>query len=234
MQSLHAFLKDQFHIKFNNKDLCQQAFYHTSYVNENRRLIAIGSNERLEFLGDAVLEILVSDFLFNTYPNEPEGTLSRMRAQLVREDSLAHLARCMHFEDYLRLGKGELASHSNQKDSLLSDCFEAFLGALYLDQGMDICQAFLNQLFLSKHQQFLKSAKQDYKTQFQELVQEKGSVKIEYQLLEKSGPAHHQLFTVSLSLEGKTIAKASGYSKKEAEMLAAKEGIKVYLEGKDN
>ncbi|WP_124057683.1 ribonuclease III [Vaginisenegalia massiliensis] len=211
-------------IKLNHPRLVETAFQHTSYVNEahNSKLV---SNERLEFLGDAVLELVVSAFLYHEYPNDPEGKLTRLRAQLVCEPSLAYLARSVHFDDYIRLGKGELATGGKQRDSIISDCFEAFLGAIYLDQGLECVQTWLFDLMLKNHRQLLTQVNQDYKTLFQERVQQKGSVNIQYQVENQEGPAHDQLFTVGLYVNQVLLAKGQGRSKKIAEMKAAQTAL---------
>lgn len=208
-------------VEIKDETLYRRAFMHKSYVNEQRHQL-IESNERLEFLGDAVLEVIVSDYLYNYYPNEPEGNLSRMRAQLVREPSLALLARRNNFQDYIQLGKGESSSGGNNRDSILSDCFEAFLGATYLDKGIQAVTDFLNKEMLFDHQELLKQINQDYKTMFQELAQVNGSVLIEYRLLDKNGPDHNQVFEMGLFVDNKLMSRGIGNNKKQAEIQAAK------------
>ncbi|MGF3195029.1 ribonuclease III [Facklamia sp. P12945] len=224
MHQLIEHIEKELKIKVTNQKIIQQAFYHRSYINEQGENL-IQSNERLEFLGDAVLEILVSQFLYGQYPHKPEGDLSRMRAQLVREPSLAYLARQVDFPQFIQLGKGERLSGGKERDSILADTFEAFLGAVYLDTGMDMVENFLSRILFDHHQEILTLTVQDYKTKFQEMVQVKGTVKIEYRLLATQGPSHAQTFTIGLYLENDLIAKASGKSKKEAEMKAAKKAI---------
>lgn len=170
-----------------------------------------------------MLEVIVSDFLFHEYPDKPEGQLTRMRAQLVREESLAFLARKYQFNRQIRLGKGELASGGNERDSILADCFEAFLGAVYLDQGMDVARAWLDESLLKPHRTILTKINLDYKTLFQERAQQKGAVQIRYELIEQSGPAHNQVFTMGLYLNDQLVSKGSGKSKKQAEMQAAEQ-----------
>ena len=221
MNKLIKHLNSLLTFKIKNDMLYKRAFMHKSYVNEQRYKL-LESNERLEFLGDAVLEIVVSDYLYKYYPNEPEGNLSRMRAQLVREPSLAMLARQNQFPEYIQLGKGERASGGNHRDSILSDCFEAVLGAIYLDQGIEAVREFLASQLLDNHQQIIKQINQDYKTMFQELAQINGSVMIEYRLLSKQGPDHHQTFEMGLYVDNKLLSSAKGNSKKQAEIEAAK------------
>ena len=215
-------IKKRTGIQFKNARLLETAFQHTSFVNE-RAAKKLEHNERLEFLGDAVLEVIVSDFLFHEYPDKPEGQLTRMRAQLVREESLAFLARKYQFNRQIRLGKGELASGGNERDSILADCFEAFLGAVYLDQGMDVARAWLDESLLKPHRTILTKINLDYKTLFQERAQQKGAVQIRYELIEQSGPAHNQMFTMGLYLNDQLVSKGSGKSKKQAEMQAAEQ-----------
>ena len=215
-------IKKRTGIQFKNARLLETAFQHTSFVNE-RAAKKLEHNERLEFLGDAVLEVIVSDFLFHEYPDKPEGQLTRMRAQLVREESLAFLARKYQFNRQIRLGKGELASGGTERDPILADCFEAFLGAVYLDQGMDVARAWLDESLLKPHRTILTKINLDYKTLFQERAQQKGAVQIRYELIEQSGPAHNQVFTMGLYLNDQLVSKGSGKSKKQAEMQAAEQ-----------
>lgn len=217
-------IKKRTGIQFKNARLLETAFQHTSFVNE-RAAKKLEHNERLEFLGDAVLEVIVSDFLFHEYPDKPEGQLTRMRAQLVREESLAFLARKYQFNRQIRLGKGELASGGNERDSILADCFEAFLGAVYLDQGMNVARAWLDESLLHPHRTILTKINLDYKTLFQERAQQKGAVQIRYELIEQSGPAHNQVFTMGLYLNDQLVSKGSGKSKKQAEMQAAEQAF---------
>ncbi|MBF6625697.1 ribonuclease III [Aerococcaceae bacterium zg-BR9] len=203
-----------------NVALYQEAIQHTTFVNE-QPWKKLKSNERLEFLGDAVLEIIVSEFLFNTYPNLPEGQLTTMRAQLVQEQSLAYLARQLKFNNLIKLGRGELATGGNERDSILADAYEAVLGAIFKDLGLDAARTFVNKTMLHQHKQMLASVSQDYKTRLQELVQQRGSIKISYDVLEQTGPAHDTRFTIVVSVDGENVAKGTGRSKKQAEMRAA-------------
>lgn len=214
-------------VSINNESVIRQAFLHTSYVNEQKHN-QLQSNERLEFLGDTVLEVIVSDYLYHTYPDEPEGNLSRLRAQLVREASLALLARKFKFNNYIQLGRGEKSSGGNERDSILADCFEAFLGAIYLDLGMEVVRNFLEREMLTKHQELLKQVNRDYKTLFQEYMQQDGSVMIEYRQISQTGPAHSQIFEMGLYLNGKKISVGRGRSKKQAESIAAQIAYEDY------
>lgn len=221
MASLITHINNLLGVKIRDEQLLHKAFMHTSYVNENRHK-KLKSNERLEFLGDTVLELIVSNYLYHFYPEETEGNLSRMRAQLVSEPSLARLARSNQFQQYILLGKGEQKSGGQNRDSILADCFEAFLGAVYLDQGLNICQQILEDQLLKEHTTLLKQLNRDYKTLFQEFVQAKGAVNIEYRLLKQSGPDHMQTFEIGLFVNQKQMSKGIGKSKKQAEIQAAK------------
>ena len=224
MKQLLGHIEQLLEIKLKDPNLMITAFNHTSYVNEKNNP-NLQHNERLEFLGDAVLEIISSDYLYHTYPKKPEGQLSRLRAQLVREESLAYLARKFQFNHFIRLGRGELASGGQDRDSILADCFEAFLGAIYLDQGMACVKGFLDQVLLEEHQKILSTVNQDFKTLFQEKVQQKGNVKIRYELLGQVGPAHEQVFTMGLYMNAQLIAPGKGKTKKQAETQAAQTGF---------
>ena len=142
-------LKENYNIVFHDLNLLEQAFTHSSYVNEHRNL-QLSDNERLEFLGDAVLELMVSQYLFRLYPHLPEGKLTKTRAAIVREDSLSKFAKECHFDQYVLLGKGEENSGGRTRPALLCDLFEAFLGALYLDQGFDTTHAFIEKVIFPK------------------------------------------------------------------------------------
>lgn len=217
-------LQNLLSIQFNKEDLIHRAFNHTSYVNENKRK-GFYSNERLEFLGDAVLELIVSEYLFSQYPDLLEGQLTTMRAQLVQEPSLAYLSRQLGLDKELRLGKGEELSGGRSKDSLIADVYEALLGAIFLDQGMEIAKLFVEKTMLYQHKTMLKTVNIDYKTRLQELVQQKGSVDIRYHLIEKQGPDHSAIFIMGLMINGQLIAKGQGTSKKQAEMQAAQKAL---------
>ncbi|MCW6653633.1 ribonuclease III [Aerococcaceae bacterium NML191292] len=220
MKTIIQHLDQKLAIQFKNPELVQSAFRHTSYVNEQLNQL-LESNERLEFLGDAVLEVLTSEFLYQQYPRYSEGQLTRTRAQLVCEASLSYLARQLGFDIYLQLGKGEERNGGRERDSILADCFEAFLGALYLDSGMESVRIFLKREMFNQHDVLIRQISQDYKTLFQERVQQKGKVLIQYRLLEQIGPAHALIFKVGLYVEGELIATGTGKNKKQAEMQAA-------------
>ncbi|EFR31049.1 ribonuclease III [Eremococcus coleocola] len=226
MEKIADIIQKNTGITFTNIEILQTAFCHTSYANEHAKE-KLKDNERLEFLGDAVLELITSDFLFNTYPDKPEGQLTRMRAQLVKEPSLALVARKYQLDQLIQLGKGEEASGGRFRDSIVSDAFEAFLGAIYLDQGFARVTEFLQQALLKPHLQIIKVINIDYKTLFQEKVQSQGPVNIDYRLIKEEGPAHHRLFVVALYLDDQLVSQGQGYSKKSAQMAAAEAALEA-------
>ncbi|MDN6639939.1 MAG: ribonuclease III [Tetragenococcus sp.] len=213
-------LKENFNIVFHDVSLLEQAFTHSSYVNEHRQL-QLSDNERLEFLGDAVLELLVSRFLYCQYPNVPEGTLTKLRAAIVREDSLAAFAKECSFDRYVVLGKGEEHSGGREREALLCDLFEAFLGALYLDQSLEKVEEFLKQVIYPKVVSGAFSHEMDYKTRLQEYLQRSGDRVIDYRLVKEEGPAHARLFWTEVYCDDELVGKGHGKSKKIAEQDAA-------------
>ena len=223
-QKLITNLKENYQIIFNNVSLLEQAFTHSSYVNEHRNL-HLSDNERLEFLGDAVLELLVSRFLFQTYPNVTEGKLTKLRAAIVREDSLSRFAKECQFDQAIRLGKGEENSGGRDRPSLLCDLFESFLGALYLDQGLEVVEQFLEQVIFPKVLAGAFSHEMDHKTRLQEVLQKSGDVFIDYRLIKEEGPAHERLFSTEVYCDQVLIGTGSGRSKKLAEQAAAADAL---------
>lgn len=221
MQELKEMVKDEFGIVFDNEVLLQEAFTHSSYVNEHRHQ-KMKHNERLEFLGDAVLEIVVSEFLFHHYANWSEGKLTRLRAQIVCEPSLAQYAHTCRFDDHVRLGKGEENMNGRKRPALLCDLFEAFIGALFLDQGMPAAKKFIKQVILNSITEDAFSHAMDYKTLLQEELQKNGDISIKYNLLLEDGPSHAKRFEVAVFANGKELGKGSGTSKKSAEQAAAR------------
>lgn len=214
-------LEEHLDIRFHDKDLLIQAFTHSSYANEYRH-DDFRDNERLEFLGDAVLELAVSEYLFSTYKDVPEGHLTKLRAQIVCEPSLYHFAKKMNFGDFLRLGKGEEQSGGRERPAILADCFEAFLGALYIDKGLEDVNKFLETYVFPHIQVGAFSHGMDYKSKLQELVQKKKNHQITYEVIGEFGPSHHKEFHVQVTVNGKALGQGIGHSKKEAEQHAAK------------
>ncbi|MGY3749971.1 ribonuclease III [Vagococcus acidifermentans] len=219
-EELLNLLKKNYQIVFNDITLLEQAFTHSSYVNEHRHL-ELTDNERLEFLGDAVLELLISQYLYANFTDLPEGKLTKLRATIVCEESLAKFARECGFDKYVRLGKGEENSNGRNRPSLLCDLFEAFLGALYLDQGFDSTKAFVEQVMVPKIEAGAFSHEMDHKTTLQEMLQRNGDVTIDYQLVNEEGPAHERVFYVEVVAHGQILGTGAGKSKKAAEQRAA-------------
>lgn len=213
-------LKEKFGIVFGDVNLVDQAFTHSSYVNEHRNL-HLSDNERLEFLGDAVLELLVSQYLYREFPHLPEGKLTKTRAAIVREESLADFAKDCGFDAHVKLGKGEENSGGRTRPSLLCDLFEAFLGALYLDQGLDSVLRFLETVVYPKVQAGVFSHERDHKTRLQEVLQKSGDVLIDYRMVKEEGPAHERIFHTEVYCDSKLIGEGQGTSKKNAEQAAA-------------
>ena len=221
IQTLSKILKEKFDISFKNEALLMEAMTHSSYANEHKEMKGI-YNERIEFLGDAVLELTISDWLFRQFPHFQEGQLTKLRAQIVCEDSLSLLAKECSLNEYLLLGKGETLSGGREKPAILCDVFEAFIGALYLDKGMDEVQRFLDQVIVPKIKNGRYELITDFKTELQEYLQQNGPVHIRYELVKEEGPSHDKTFTVQLIVDGKKYKTASGKTKKAAEQMAAK------------
>ena len=224
MKTLEEKLSIDYGIVFDDKSLLDTAFTHTSYANEHR-LLKISHNERLEFLGDSVLQLIISRYLFEKYPKKPEGDLSKLRSMIVREESLASFSCYCGFDAYVKLGKGEEKSGGRERATILGDLFEAFLGALLLDKGVDAVETFLNQVVIPQVEKGNYQKVRDYKTALQEQLQVNGDVAISYRVTKESGPAHAKVFEVSVFVNDKAISSGSGKSKKQAEQAAAKEAL---------
>lgn len=207
-------------IQFHDEGLLIQAFTHSSYVNEHRKK-PHEDNERLEFLGDAVLELTISKFLFKKFPIMSEGELTKMRAAIVCEPSLVTFANELKFGELVLLGKGEEMTGGRERPALLADVFEAFIGALYLDHGLEVVNQFLDKTVIPKINAGAFSHVMDFKSQLQELVQRDGTGVIEYKVLQEKGPAHSREFVSRVSLNGEELGIGTGRSKKEAEQHAA-------------
>lgn len=208
----------EFGYTFKNEDLLSTALSHSSYANEHKK----ESNERLEFLGDSVLSIIVSEYLFSRFPEVDEGELTKMRASLVCEKSLAGFAEEIGLPNMLLLGKGELAMGGNKRPSIISDAFEAVLAAIYLDGGMENAKKFVLR-FMPKTQ--IGGSFKDYKTALQEVIQKNPEEQLSYVLTGESGPEHDKQFTVEVHLNSNVIGVGVGHSKKNAEQMAAKEAL---------
>lgn len=206
---------------FKDRALLENALTHSSYANENRG--ALGSNERLEFLGDSVLGMVTADFLFKEHPDLPEGDLTRTRAALVCEESLVEVADLLDLGAYLKLGRGEEAGGGRERHSIRADAVEAVLAAVYLDGGLVEARKIIQRFILDKETE--KSASRDYKTTLQELVQRESGQVLTYRLTGESGPDHAKVFSVEVDLNGQKVGEGTGHSKKEAEQMAARAAI---------
>lgn len=214
-------------VSFNNLGLLTEALTHRSYLNEHRT--AGNHNERLEFLGDAVLELAATRFLYDRFPEKPEGDLTAYRAALVNTFSLAETAEGLGVNDMLLLSKGEKKDTGRARQIILANAFEAILGALYLDQGYDAAEAFLETHLFPKITTVLKERSwQDAKSHFQEVAQEKRSITPTYRTLKEVGPDHDKQFTVGVFLGEEEIAQGEGKSKQEAEQKAAQAALELF------
>lgn len=210
---------------FNNLALLTEALTHRSYLNENRA-ISTSHNERLEFLGDAVLELAATRFLFDRFPQKPEGDLTAYRAALVNTVSIAGVAETLGVNDMLLLSKGEAKDTGRARQIILANAFEAILGAVYLDQGYEAAEAFLQKHLFPKIDAVIeKRAYQDAKSRFQEIAQEKKSITPSYKTLAEEGPDHDRVFTVAVFVGERQIAEGTGKSKQEAEQSAAQAAL---------
>ena len=210
---------------FRDPSLLRAALYHSSYANEHRGA-RISSNERLEFLGDAVLGFVTAEHLYKTHPDLPEGDLTRMRAALVCEESLHEVAQALGLGDHLCLGKGEEQGGGRQRPSILADATESVFAAVYLDGGMEVARKFILP-FITEG----KHAEADYKTRLQEIVQQNPEERLSYVVESESGPDHDKKFEVEVLLNGKPCGKGSGSSKKRAEQSAAAAAIDALFPG---
>jgi ribonuclease-3 len=219
-------LENKIGITFKNKDLIKQALVHRSYLNEHPDF-SVGHNERLEFLGDAVLEIIITEYLFVNYPDTPEGDLTNWRSSLVNAKMLYLVADELGVEDHLLLSKGEAKDKNTKaRQYILANSIEAIIGAIYLDQGIEAATVFVNKNILSKLDSILKDELYlDPKSRFQELAQEKEGITPIYKTLKEEGPDHEKLFTVGLYLDEALISEGVGLSKQEAQVQAAILGL---------
>lgn len=211
---------------FKNKNLLIQAFCHRSYLNENKGF-DLEHNERLEFLGDAVLELVITEHLYQNY-DIPEGEMTNLRAALVNSQSLSKIASEVGFEDYLLLSKGEEKDKGKARQYILANTMEAFLGSLYLDQGLEKCREFISEHFIKELPRILKEGTyRDAKSLFQEKAQEMVGVTPSYKVLKEWGPDHEKNFVLGVFLEDKLIAEGEGSSKQEAEEEAASRALEA-------
>ncbi len=218
-------LETKLNYKFNNISLLKNALIHSSYANEVRG--NTHSNERLEFLGDSVLSVIVSDHLYQKYPNMPEGELTKLRASLVCEKSLCALSRELGIGEFLLLGKGEDKNGGRERDSILADAFEAVLAAIYLDGGMGAAKTHILNTVLRDLEHHGEDSFKDYKTTLQEIIQRNPEESVSYILIGESGPDHDKQFTVEVHLNSNVIGTGIGKNKKTAEQMAAKQALKL-------
>lgn len=211
-------------IKFNNRDLLQQAFVHRSHINEHPEF-TMPHNERLEFLGDAVLELIVTDYLYLNHKN-PEGELTSWRAALVNSKMLARIGEGLNFNDYLLLSRGEAQDKGRARHFIIADAVEAFIGSIYLDQGFESAKQFIDTYILSHFNEVMeKKLYQDPKSIFQEHAQERKSITPRYEVLKETGPDHDKHFRVGVYLESELIAEGEGASKQDAQEDAARNAM---------
>ena len=217
-------LEQELGYTFNNKLLLSQALTHTSYAYENK----VESNEKLEFLGDAILEVIISKYLYKNYKNLREGEMTKVRATVVCEDSLYIIAKKHNFSDFLKLGRSEIVNNGKERPAILADSVEAIIAAIYLDSNIKNAETFiLNNLKEAVETASKHVGMKDYKTVLQEKLQTNGTVHIEYITIDEQGPDHAKVFTVELKVNGKVITHGSGKSKKEAEMHAAQKALEM-------
>ncbi len=213
-------LKEKLKIDFNNTEALQTAITHSSYANEKN----VAFNERLEFLGDTVLELIISEYLFTNHKEESEGYLTKVRALIVCENSLFEIAKGWGLGKYIYMSKGEELTGGRDRVSILADAVEAIIAAIYLDQGFETAKNFVLRNFAGIIEKAVKNKIiLDYKTKLQEILQKKGDVDISYELVSFEGPPHRREFFVQVSVNGEVRGNGSGFSKKEAEQMAAKE-----------
>lgn len=214
---------------FKNTNYLKTALSHTSHVNEHRKS-KLQSNERQEFLGDAVLELIVTDYLFRKNPDLPEGVLTKIRSVIVCEKTLSQFADEISLGEFLLLGNGEESAGGRHKPSILADAFEALIAAIYLDANFEMARQFVEKFvrkFMKEKREESTDSFTDYKTMLQEIVQKNPTERISYSLVSEEGPDHNKRFTIELLLNNNVISRATSKSKKAAEQLAAKEALSL-------
>ena len=220
-------LEKKLKIKFKKKDLLIQAFIHRSFLNENPDF-HLAHNERLEFLGDAVLGLIVTEYLFLKYPKKSEGELTGWRAALVNADMLAQISQEVGFNEFLLLSKGESKELGKARHYILANTFEAFVGSLYLDKGYDTCQKFINKYLIKELPRILEGHLfKDSKSLFQEQAQERVGVTPTYRIIKDWGPDHAKHFVIGVFLKEELVAEGTGSSKQEAEVAAAQKALAI-------
>lgn len=214
-------------ITFDEKNYLETALTHSSYANQHKNM---KYNEKLEFLGDAVLQLCITEYIFKNYTDKTEGELTKLRALIVCEASLHQVALTWKLGKYIRMSKGEELTGGRERASLLADCVEAVIAAVYLDQGMDTAKKFVVENFTHLMEMALKNEIiLDYKTNLQEILQENGEIEIKYEMLKFEGPPHRRKFYSRVVIDNMTMGRGEGYSKKESEQLAAKDALEKFV-----
>lgn len=217
-------LEENIGYKFKNIDLLKKALTHTSYAYENK----VESNEKLEFLGDSILEFLSSKYIYKNYPNLKEGEMTKVRATVVCEESLYKIADKHNFSDFLYVGKSEMMHQGNRKVAIMADSVEAVIAAMYFDSGLETSEKFIIENLKDEIELASKNVgMKDHKTVLQEKLQIHGNVDIRYEIIKESGPDHDKTFTAEVKLNGKVLATGEGKTKKQAEMDAADKALKT-------
>lgn len=216
-------IETQLGYTFSNKDLLSLSFIHRSYINENKQVQE--HNERLEFLGDSVLGLVIAEYLYASMPGTPEGELSYLRSRLVEAHACAHYAEVLNLKRYLIMGKGERMNAGRGRDSILSDLFEALIGAIYLDGGLGAARTFLFSQLQTHFDSILKTPIQNWKALLQDYSQKKYQKPPVYELISEVGPDHNKIFQISVSINEEKVGLGEGVSKKDAQQAAAKDAI---------
>jgi len=221
-----SILEQKINTKFKDRSLLQSAMTHRSYLNENRKW-PLPHNERLEFLGDAILELVTTEYLYRNFPN-PEGDLTNLRSALVNYKMLSEIASSIGLEDFILLSRGEAKDTGRARQVILANAMESLIGAIYLDSGFAVAEKFINEFVIKRLSAVLSAGKVlDPKSKFQELTQEKMGVTPNYKVLAEWGPDHNKNFEVAVLINDKQVATGVGPSKQEAEIAAAENGLKV-------
>lgn len=218
-------IQEQINYRFQNESLLTEALTHSSYANEQKGRVR--HNERLEFLGDAVLSIVVSDYIFENCPEMPEGALTKLRASLVCEKSLFDFAKQIDLGSYIKLSNGERKNGGAHRPSIVSDAFEALIAAIYLDGGVKAAQNFILRFVIPEIEHHRNNSFKDYKTKLQEIIQKNPGERLEYKLVSATGPDHDKHFKMEVHLNSNVIGRGGGRSKKEAEQQAAREALEL-------
>jgi ribonuclease-3 len=219
-------------VKFQRKDLLETALTHSSYANQHKNM---QYNEKLEFLGDAVLQLAITEYIYKNYTDKSEGELTKLRALIVCEASLHMVAMKWHLGEHIRMSKGEEITGGRERAALLADAVEAVIAAVYLDRGMDEAKSFVLKHFMDIIDLAIKNQiVLDYKTSLQEILQENGEIEIKYELIRYEGPPHRRKFFSKVVIDSITMGKGEGFSKKESEQLAAKDALKKYVRAEES